>query len=401
MGALAGGIIAGLGSLVGAGISSASSAANTATAMLNSKEENEKQRNWASQEATIANQRNMENWREQFSAQTQQALKMFDTYNQYNSPAAVVERLRQAGFNPAAYFQQGSGQGMSNFTNLSAPSAAPAPASVPSAGMMAFNTQPSTLNFTEAFEGLARAYESFASAKEKSTNAQRTTMLLGEEMKLMIEQTKNKELLNAFQEVENWYQGQNLPNRVERALQETQEIASKVVFNKSAAEYNDARTLTEAFKRLNEEMDYSLKGEELARSKTLTNYFEAQLLAQIDATRASAQESRAVAENQHQQALTEDALRGYKDIIMDSEAYKSYVLRDSQIDAARKAIETSNVLSDADKEEGLRRLRRVQDENNANGSGAWRAFDSFSEWVLNKGQKVNIPFIFTRNTNSK
>lgn len=379
MGALAGGIIAGLGSMAAAGISSASSASNTATAISNSKEENEKQRNWASQEATIANERNMQNWREQFGAQSEQALKMFDTYNQYNSPAAVVERLRQAGFNPAAYFQQGSGQGMSNYANLSAPSASPAPASVPSAGMTAFNTQPSTLNFTEAFEGLARAYESFASAKEKSTNAQRTTMLLGEEMKLMIEQTKNKELLNAFQEVENWYQGQNLPNRVERALQETQEIASKVVFNKSAAEYNDARTLTEAFKRLNEEMDYSLKGEELARSKTLTNYFEAQLLAQIDVTRASAQESRASAYESEQRGLTEEEQRPYKTTILSNEAFIDDLTKGERLSSIYAKLRADKSLSDKERQEAENILSLAKDYASARSHETWRRLDSALE----------------------
>ena len=245
--ALAGGIIAGLGAVAGAGINAASAASNTNWALSESASENEKQRIWAQQQAAQANQWNMQNWREQFAAQSEQAMKMFDTYNAYNKPSAVVQRLRDAGFNPAAYFQSGSSQGMSNYANLSAPSSSPASAGIPSAGMQAFNVQPSTLNFTEAFEGISRAYENFMSAREKSTNAQRMTTLLGAEQKLMIEKANNAELLNAFQQMENWYTKTNLPNRVERAIQETLEVSSKVAFNKSATEYNQSKTLTDAF----------------------------------------------------------------------------------------------------------------------------------------------------------
>lgn len=388
---LAGGIIAGLGSLVGAGVSAVSSSANTNYAIGASAKENEKQRNWAENQATIANQRNMENWREQFGAQSEQALKMFDVYNQYNSPSAVVQRLREAGFNPAAYFQGSSGQGMSNFTNLSAPSASPAPASVPSAGMMAFNTQPSTLNFTEAFEGLARAYESFSSAKEKSSNAQRTTALLGAELKLMIEKSKNQELLNAFQEVENWYQKQNLPNRVERALQETEEIASKVVFNKSASEYNDAKTLTEAFNRLNAEMDYSLKGEELTRSKTLTRYFEAQLLTHLDAERAAAEESRASASLSYERAETESEIRPFsvseassEATIKRNEAVIDSLVRTDKLIAVRAKLRSDKTLSDKEWHEAENIISLAQDYAKARSHESWRKLDSALEIAKKK-----------------
>lgn len=312
--ALAGGIIAGLGAVAGAGINAASSASNTNWALSESAAENQKQRTWAEQQAAQANQWNMQNWREQFGAQSEQAMKMFDTYNAYNKPSAVVQRLRDAGFNPAAYFQSGTNQGMSNYANLSAPSSSPAPAGIPSAGMQAFNVQPSTLNFTEAFEGISRAYENFMSAREKSSNAQRMTALLGAEQKLMIEKANNAELLNAFQQMENWYTKTNLPNRVERAVQETLEISSKVAFNKSATEYNQSKTLTEAFNRLNAEMDYSLKGEELTQAKTLSRYYEAQLLAHIEATRASAESSRASAALSSAQAETENVMRPLRSV---------------------------------------------------------------------------------------
>lgn len=389
--ALAGGIIAGLGTLAGAGISAASSASNTATALSNSKEENERQRNWAEQQATIANQRNMENWREQFSAQSEQALKMFDVYNSYNTPSAVVQRLRDAGFNPAAYFQGSSGQGMSNFTNLSAPSSSPAPAAVPSAGMMAFNTQPSTLNFTEAFEGLARAYESFASAREKTSNSQRTTALLGAELKLMIEKSKNQELLNAFQEVENWYQKQNLPNRIERALQETEEIASKVVFNKSASEYNDSKTLTEAFKRLNLELDHELKGEELTRSKTLTRYFEAQLLTHLDAERAAAEESRASASLSTEKAQTESDTRPFvvsqaasEASIKSNEAAIDDLTRVEKWNSVRARLRADKTLSEKEKQEAENILSLAHDYAMARTHDAWRRLDSAIEIAKKK-----------------
>ena len=275
------------GSLLSGGINALSSAQNTQAAIGASAAENEKQRNWAAEQASIANQRNMENWREQFGAQSEQALKMFDLYNEYNRPDAVVSRLMQAGFNPSAYF---GSTGESGFGNLSAPSASPHDAYYQTPGMISFGTQPSTLDFTRAFEGISSAYEKFASGKEKSTNAQRTTSLLGAELRLLIEKGDNMNLMNAFQEMENEYARLNLPNRVERALQDTLLTASKVCFYESSSNYLDAQSLTESFKALNEELDSGLKGEELTRSKILTNYFEAQLKAEIQNKQASTNE---------------------------------------------------------------------------------------------------------------
>lgn len=397
---LAGAIIGGLG-LLGSGVSSASASHNTSMMIGESKEENEKQRNWASQEATIANERNMQNWREQFGAQSEQALKMFDLYNDYNHPSKVVERLRQAGFNPAAYFQQGSGQGMSNYTNLSAPSSTPASSSVPSAGMMGFNVQPATLDFTAAFNGISDAYSKFMQGSKDSAVATNTRNMAFTQLKLLSSQLENQELANALDKLEVEFKDKNFPTRLEHATADLMSKLAEIGFIESSKNYLDEQAATQAFKTLREEIGVTMDKKKAAMMDVDLKYLEASYLVTLDAKRADAEQARAVASNQREQALTEDALRGYKDIIMDSEAYKSYVLRDSQIEAARKAIETSNVLSDADKEEGLRRLRRVEDENRANGSGAWRSFDSFSEWVLNKGQKVNIPFIFTRNTNSK
>lgn len=296
----------------GSVINSASSSHNTSMAMSNSAAENQKQRTWAEQQATIANQRNMENWREQFAAQSQQAQKFFDMYNSYNTPQAVVERLRQAGFNPSAFFQQGTGQGLSNFGNLSAPASEPHAADTPSAPpLTAFNVQPSTLDFTAAFNGISQAYEHFMSAADKSNNARRTAELLGFELKQMALKNNNQELLNAFQQVENEFQRENYPNRVQGAINETLQTASETLFNNSSAKYLDEQSLTEAFKRLNSQLDAELKGEELTRSKILSNYFEQILIQGLDVQKAQALQSRAAASESSANAATTNALRPF------------------------------------------------------------------------------------------
>lgn len=62
--------------------------------------ENEKDRLWQQQE-----------WLRQFTKQNEQWKKQFDIQNEYNDPSAIIERLRNAGINPAAAIGQLSGTG--------------------------------------------------------------------------------------------------------------------------------------------------------------------------------------------------------------------------------------------------------------------------------------------------
>lgn len=386
---IAASILAG-GSLL-SGISNyATQSANQSMLLGASAEENAKQRQFAAQQASIANQRNMQNWATQFEAQKQAANEMFDKANAYNTPQAVVQRLMEAGFNPAAYFS-GAGQSGLSVPSLSAPSSSPGSAVPGSSGNMAFSINPIGLDFTKAFEGISSAYEKFASAADKSSSARRTTQLLGAELKLYMEKANNVELLNTFQSLENSFQSMNLSNRAEKALQDTLLTASQVLYTKSNAAYLDEQTLTQKFKTLNEELDHSLKGEQLFQAKINSNYLESMLLSQLDATRAAAEASRAGAAYSSAQTETEIEKRPFEvskasseATLLRNEAFIDNIVRPEKLASVYERLKADKSLSQSERVEAQNILSLAKDYQSARSHETWRKLDSALEIAKKK-----------------
>lgn len=293
---MVGALIAGAGLMSGIA-SAASSSSNTQRSIDASAAENEKQREWLLGPAS-ENERKMMQY--QSDLQVEQSRQLSELY----SPQKMVERLKAAGINPAAMLSQ-----MSGFQNMGSSSSG---GSLPSMPLANYQTQPSTVNFDSAIGSLSAAYEKFASAKNQDAQTKRTTQMLGGELRLLIAKSQNQELMNNFQELENWYQSKNMSNRIENALQDTLLKVSNTLFYEKSAEYLDEQALTEPFKRLGAALDADLKGEELTQAKIRTKYFEntirtnlAHMKSEIAANQASAAES---AESASRMKITNDML---------------------------------------------------------------------------------------------
>ena len=115
--------------------------------------------------ADATNAMNLKIMRENNAWSAEQALKMFNLENQYNSPAAQMQRLAFAGLNPSVAMAGSLGSAMSTPANGSAPVGQPIPA-VTGAPMQAAHVEPvynrsSTL---ESFNSVASLLSSVSSA---------------------------------------------------------------------------------------------------------------------------------------------------------------------------------------------------------------------------------------------
>lgn len=327
--------------------------------------------------------------------QSAEWLKQFNTQARYNSPEAMMNRLRAAGLNPSALI--GGNIPATAASTMGAQASAP---TAPSAGLGSAAIQgvtPSYYDFTvKRREGLLALQNIARTAKELGYTDERMRAEI-DSVWAKIGETNSNERLNDIirlnhdfdLKMKKTYGHADWKARLSNMNAQTYLALSSGDEKMALTQLHALEQMVKSkeFEKLSKEIEFlpAIYGQQinLLKAQTAANY-------------ASAEQSHEAAGLAHEQALTEDALRGYKDIIMDAEAYKAYTLQDSQIEVARKAIETSKVLSDAEKQDGLKRLRRLEDENRVNGDGLARAFDSWSEWALNKADKVHLPFVFTK-----
>lgn len=106
-----------VGSIIGSGVSAIGSVATTAMNNKATANENEKNRQHDVDMFNMQNEANRANWKEQF-----------DATNEYNTPAAQAERMREAGINPALAASNGQlNGGNASATGMPAASAASTP----------------------------------------------------------------------------------------------------------------------------------------------------------------------------------------------------------------------------------------------------------------------------------
>ena len=117
----------------------------------------------------------------------QLAFDMFNAENEYNTPEAQVERMKQAGLNPAALSE-----------GLSASSGngdASTPSSVSPPGMMAPSVAPVGSPFGNMFDAIDKMASAFQKAKSGQLSEAQSAFVL--------EQTKNEILRQKAQEIQN------------------------------------------------------------------------------------------------------------------------------------------------------------------------------------------------------
>ena len=313
--------------LVGTGVSSAlglagdivsndQSAANVQMQLAAQREENQKNRDWQTEQAEIsrqfttserlAQQAYQSSERSVIAAENlRQSERMAEVNAMYNSPVYQVKQLQKAGINPNVYFgKNGSFSGSSQSALSGSPSSAPSgvsPHGVGSVtGLSPVSYQPLHLRVPELQQSLASLIE--AGSKAKTAPAQVKALL---SQALANEQdAKHKEMLAEYQDLVNNVFVQTSDAKIQKAFVEVELLRQqKMLAVKQGKVFDKQSELVEAQKKLTKRLE-QLKGEELFKMTFLNarledwytneqNYIKSQTVK----NQAEAREAAANAEN--------------------------------------------------------------------------------------------------------
>lgn len=229
-----------IGSLIGGNQQRKSVAANNRANLQIARETNQAQKDIAD----ANNQMQIAMMRENNQWSADQAVKMFNLENDYNSPGAQAQRLLAAGFSPSVALGNGA---MSVSTgNVSTPSSAGSSISpaMPNFVTPTMQAPPSVLlGAVDSIAQLASAASSFAQSRKTSREAARVDEQIDAEVKSLLAQAKNADASAAYQDTMNKINSDWLPKKFEG------EIAS--LFSQTYLNYlkGDTEQAEASFKR--------------------------------------------------------------------------------------------------------------------------------------------------------
>lgn len=165
--------------LIAAGIGAAASLAGTA--MANSSNTNLNNRNMVWQEDQTRKAQEYQN--QQREAQN---AYLTNLYKQYQSPQAMAQQYRDAGFNPALALDKGSVGSAQGASNGGAPIAS-SPSTIPFQGY----------NFGSNFQDMASAFNMLAQAKKTGVETSNLERIFGEQLKQIQLSNEAQKLINS------------------------------------------------------------------------------------------------------------------------------------------------------------------------------------------------------------
>lgn len=277
-------LIGGIASGVGATAAGLSSAAASNNAVSTNKEENEKNRQFNSEEAEKARQWQSEQWQNQFDQQTEEWYKQVGFANeeaqnywiqqqQYNSPLAQVNRLQDAGLNPAAAIsnQTFGGTGLS-----AAPVSVPSPSvtSAPSASVGLSNPAAQTDSataFGSVAQGLASIIKSVSAFGKDSAEVSEITTLLEGKFKKLMNDIDMQELSKSLMTVDLYVKQHSKDAQVQQYNHNLQKTLSEIAVNWENASYFGEKSVSERLNQVVLDMAGKVKFEEWLQAKALTD----------------------------------------------------------------------------------------------------------------------------------
>lgn len=214
----------------GSAISAIGGMASSSIAASEASSQNAKQRDWASQEWT--RQFNMEKASQIAQYKTQLAdyrdewTRQFNMQNEYNSPAAQAQRLREAGFNPAIMMANGASS-----TSVPVSAAMPQSPSVPQPGTPnAGNFNPQYSAFADSIKAVGSLFKDLAEAKKNGAQTTEIEQTLSHKVNLLVAQINGTELDNCIKQLDKDFMSKSMPVRIKKAYQDLRnaEIAEQV-----------------------------------------------------------------------------------------------------------------------------------------------------------------------------
>lgn len=369
--------------LVGTGVSSAlglagdiasndQSAANVQMQLAAQREENQKNRDWQTEQAEISRQFTTSERQAQQAYQTsersaiaaenlRQSERMAEVNAMYNSPVYQVKQLQKAGINPNVYFGRNASFAGSNQSALAGASSSapfgPSPHGVGSvAGLSPVAFQPLHLRVPELQQSLASLIE--AGSKAKTAPAQIKALL---SQALNNEQdAKYKELLSDYQAIANDLFKANFPRNIEKSIIEVEILRqNKLNAEKQGKVFDSQEELNRAEARLKKSMD-KLTGEQAWQAAYMNSridewYTNAQneVRSRIKANEASASESSAM-------AATENMLRDMRRDLMSYDVFEREATTITKVNTMLEELYSKRELAKAQYNEAKRRASMLE-----------------------------------------
>lgn len=274
-------------------------------------EENQKNRDWQTEQAELdrqfqSGQQNVAFGQQQQLQQQQQQYNLQSMAQQakYNSPVYQRQQLEAAGISPQVYFGNHASFGGSSVASGGAPSApSPAHGAMPGSvsGLSPVSYQPRALDIA----AIGSAMKSFAEAKKLGVETEWLPRTLQADIMNKKSYADLNSALKLGAQINNEIQNAKVPYSIKQA-------AADLAKTISEAELNDQRKLTEfsqrkvndSLQRLNDSLD-KLNSKEYERYGIWLRYYENQLQEQLNNLRADtsakyagARESSASAEGQ-------------------------------------------------------------------------------------------------------
>lgn len=330
-------------------------------------------------EAQKARQFERDFWKEQFDAE-----------NAYNTPEAQMQRLIQAGINPAAVFGQGTNSSAMGASPSASPSSssqssfgsAPSGSSAGSTGAGSYS-QPSYPNFASDLKSLADAFGSVARAGLDKANEKATLGKLQGEIDNMMADTKYKEAMSSYTNVQKQMADAKVPYAARLAAAEY--VGQLLKNNSEAADaaLKRAEGILADEKSSRLRLEWPILQENLKRTGQL-------ILEQQKTEKTKQQENVASAEKMSAETKTENDTRASKVVLSNAQA----AIADAQaavdsnpsiiqkkLDAVGKALDLDVVKSSADYQEMQRKYNYLKDLNNTRKSIPARLLDDYLTYL--------------------
>ena len=361
-----------VGSVFGDVLSNEQSAENVAMQLQAQREENQKNRDWQTEQAEISRQFTTSEREAQQAYQTserrsiaeenlRQSEHMAGVNAMYNSPVYQSKELQKAGINPNVYFGKNA-----SFAGSSQPALSGSPSSAPAgvaphgvgtvSGLSPVSFQPLHLRLPEMQQSIASIIN--AATQARVAPAQIKSLLASA---VNNEQdSKYKALMSEYQTIANDLFKLNFPRNVEKSIIEVEILRqNKLNAEKQGKVFDSQEELNRAEARLKKSMD-KLTGEQAWQAAYMNSridewYTNAQneVRSRIKANEAAASESSAMAE-------TENMLRDMRRDLMSYDVFEREATTISKVNTMLEELYSKRELAKAQYNEARRRTSMLE-----------------------------------------
>lgn len=376
--------------LLGSGLSNEQSGSNVAAQLKAQQEENQKNRDWQTEQAEIARQYNTsERVAQQMFQDSQRILQNSENLSQakemasvnamYNSPVYQSQQLRRAGINPQVYFGQqssfaGSSQGAASASAGSAPSGGHSPMPSGVGGLSPVQYQPIDLQIPALQQGIASLVKASTSAGVSKAQIEQ----LVAQSKSLFADARLKDSQKEYQQIMNQFATADFNGRVQKQFAEVALLyQEKVLALLKGQNFEKDSQLKDSQIALNRVLQ-KLHGEEAFKASFMNQRLETWFTTTMDNLRADTANKNAGAALSSAQAKTENEFREFRRILLENDAWKSAQTVDETISSMRAKLKSAEWLSEAEQAEAQRRLEQLKDiSKNKDKNLFFRSLDSF------------------------